>query len=91
MKLSVFEIIMLLSFGCAWPVSIYKSVKSGKTAGKSLFFLIIICMGYFSGVLHKLIFNFDAVIYLYALNGLMVATDIALYFRNRKLEKTAAV
>ena len=90
MTLSVFEIIMLLSFGCAWPVSIIKSIKSRKTSGKSLFFLIIICLGYVSGVLHKLIFHFNAVIYLYALNGMMVAADICLYFRNRNLEKAAA-
>ena len=33
--------------------------------------------------LHKLIYHFDLVIYLYALNALMVSIDIILYLRNR--------
>jgi len=91
MELSIFEIVMLLCFGCAWPVSIYKSIKSGKTSGKSLFFLVIILAGYISGVLHKLIFHFDGVIYLYALNGVMVTADMILYLRNKKRERDTSV
>jgi hypothetical protein len=81
--MSVFEIMLLVCFGAAWPVSIYKSLKTRAVAGKSLFFLIIVLMGYAAGVLHKLIFHYDLVIYLYALNALMVSVDIVLYLRNR--------
>jgi hypothetical protein len=34
--MSVFEIAMLVCFGAAWPVSIYKSLKTRAVAGKSL-------------------------------------------------------
>ena len=80
--MSVFEILMLVCFGAAWPFSIYRSYRSGTNAGKSLIFLIVVFIGYVSGVAHKLIYNPDPVIYLYALNGVMVFADIILYFRN---------
>lgn len=83
--MSIFEIIMLLCFGVAWPFSIYKSYKSRSTAGKSLVFLCVVLCGYLAGITHKLLFSLDFVIYLYALNLTMVSIDIALYMRNRKL------
>ncbi len=84
--MSPFEIIMLACFGAAWPASIYKSYKSRKNTGKSLTFLIIIFTGYIAGVIHKIFYNYDAVIFLYILNSIMVFTDMMLYFRNKKLE-----
>jgi len=82
---SVFEMIMLLCFGAAWPVSIYKSYTSRKNSGKSVAFLYIIVIGYIAGIIHKLLYSRDAVIFLYLLNVLMVSTDIALYYRNKRL------
>jgi len=75
---------MLVCFGAAWPVSIYKSYVSRKIAGKSILFLWIVFAGYLSGIIHKLILSCDIVIYLYALNGVMVMTDIILYYLNKK-------
>jgi len=83
--LSIFEIIMLLCFGAAWPVALLKSYRSRTNAGKSVGFLYVIFIGYVAGVLHKLFFTMDAVIILYALNGLMVLADILLYYRNARL------
>jgi len=51
-----------------------------------LIFIFIIVIGYVSGVLHKLFFQFDYVIYLYVLNAVIVSIDIVLYYRNQKLE-----
>lgn len=85
--MSLFEIVMLLCFGAAWPFSIYKSYKSKSIEGKSLLFLVIVFMGYVSGILHKIFFYYDSVIFLYALNLIMVGTDILLYFRNQRLRK----
>ena len=44
---------MLICFGAAWPFSIYKSLKSKSTAGKSLIFLIVVEVGYIAGIIHK--------------------------------------
>lgn len=85
--MSIFEVLMLVCFGAAWPASIYKSWTSKKTAGKSVVFLYAILVGYISGVLHKLFFAYDGVIYLYMLNGLMVSADIILYYRNERLQR----
>ena len=82
--MSIFEIIMLVCFGAAWPFSIYKSYKSKKNSGKSIFFLFVILTGYLAGIINKLLYDYDGVIYLYVINFLMVFIDIMLYFRNRR-------
>jgi len=83
--LSIFEIIMLLCFGAAWPLSIYKSWKSKSIAGKSIIFLFVVLLGYIAGIIHKMLYSMDFVIYLYIINCIMVGVDIMLYYRNKKL------
>ena len=83
---SIFEAMMLICFGVAWPASIYKSWTSRTTAGKSLVFLLIVEAGYIAGLTHKILYNRDAVLFLYLLNGLMVLADIFLYVRNYHLQ-----
>jgi hypothetical protein len=85
--MSIFEMLMLLCFGAAWPFSIYRSYKSKSVAGKSPYFLAILIMGYVFGILNKILYNLDFVVYLYGLNLLMVSTDLCLYFRNLKYVK----
>lgn len=85
--MSIFEVLMLICFGAAWPFSIYKSYVSRETTGKSVCFLWIVFAGYVSGMVHKLNYSPDAVIYLYALNGLMVIIDIIIYYRNKRIQK----
>lgn len=85
--MSIFEIIMLICFGAAWPLSILKSYRSRQNSGKSVIFLVVVFCGYVSGCVHKALYNPDPVTYLYAANGLMVAMDIGLYFRNWRLAR----
>ncbi len=82
--MSIFEIVMLLCFGAAWPFSIHRSYVSRNNSGKSLIFLVIVLIGYISGIIHKLLYSTDAVVFLYMLNGLMVITDIIIFFRNKR-------
>jgi len=89
--MSFFEILMLICFGAAWPFSIYRSWASRSTRGKSLLFMVIVMCGYLAGVFHKLLYHFDPVIFLYALNFLMVAADVVLYARNRRIEKRSRI
>jgi hypothetical protein len=88
--MSIFEVTMLACFGAAWPPAVYKSYTSRTARGKSVFFLIIILAGYISGIFHKLFYNTDWVVALYALNGAMVLTDILLYYRNAALDRQSA-
>lgn len=85
--MSIFEIIMLICFGAAWPVSIYKTYTSKSTAGKSVIFLIVIMVGYVAGIIHKFFYSQDWVIFLYMLNLTMVFTDTMLFLRNSRLYK----
>ncbi len=66
--MSIFEIIMLICFGAAWPFSIYRSAKARSTKGKSLLFMLVVATGYVAGIANKLVYNFDGVVYLYVLD-----------------------
>lgn len=83
--MSIYEIIMLICFGAAWPFSIYKSYTSRSSKGKSAFFLMVIIIGYIAGILNKIFYRFDGVIYLYILNLIMVLADLLLYYRNNRI------
>ena len=87
--MSFLEIGMLVGFGAAWPMNIYKSLTSRTAAGRSLTFQWAIIFGYVCGIIHKLIYSNDVVLYLYVLNLLMVSTDTVLWYRNRRLDRIA--
>ncbi|GHV14744.1 hypothetical protein FACS1894219_11100 [Clostridia bacterium] len=78
---------MLLLFGASWPVSIRKSYVSRSANGKSVVFLFLLVAGYACGIINKIINGVDYVTAFYALNMLLVSVDIALWFRNRKIQK----
>lgn len=84
---SFLEIVMLLCFGTAWPIAIHKSWTMRRTTGKSLPFLIVILVGYSTGIVNKLVYHPDFVVWFYALNWTMVVIDISLWLRNRRLER----
>jgi hypothetical protein len=83
--MSVFELVMLLCFGAAWPFSIHKSLVSHSVKGKSLAFLLIVWVGYLSGVLHNILYHPDIVIVFYVINLTMVSVDAVLYLRNNRI------
>ena len=87
--MSVVESIMLLCGGAAWPFAIARSVRSRSTHGKSLVFLLILIVGYISGIINKILYSNDIVLYLYILNLAMVSTDALLWVRNRRIERRA--
>ena len=86
-QMSIFEIGMLLCFGAAWPINIYKSLKSRTAAGRSILFQWAILLGYICGITPKILYSRDVVLVLYVLNFLMVSIDTALYFRNKALDR----
>jgi len=83
MNPDIFESIMLVCFGCAWPLSIYKTWKTKTSRGKSLFFLTVILIGYISGILFEIFGDLNFVIYLYLINILMVVADLVLSIKYR--------
>ena len=84
--MSIFEITMLICFGAGWPASVYRTYRTRSSRGKSLLFLSLVFIGYISGCLHKVIYHYDAVVFLYILNGLFVLADLILstYYRRQE-------
>ena len=86
--MQIFEFIMLLCFGMSWPISVYKSIRSGSAKGKSAVFIIAIILGYISGIIGKIINRqLSYVLILYCINLVIVSIDLGLYFINTKREK----
>lgn len=88
--MSIFEALMLISFGAAWPIQLYKSYTSRKTAGKSIAFSYVVIFGYLAGITHKILYNRDIVLGLYILNLVMVSCDVLIYYRNKRIEANKA-
>lgn len=85
MPSSPYEIIMLICFGTSWPVSIAKAVRTRVVRGKSPIFMMLVFVGYISGILHKALnAKGDPVIWLYVFNATMVAIDWCLYMKYRQ-------
>jgi len=91
----ILEIVMIVSFGASWPMNVMKSYRARTAKGKSLAFLCLILFGYVAGIISKLtnpayMAEFSQkwyVLFFYFLNFIMVAVDMALYFRNKRLDK----
>ena len=93
---NLLEALTILCFGLSWPISIRKSYISRTAKGKSLFFEVFILIGYAFGIARKVIqlavmhqsgFLFFLSGIFYVLNFIEIAIDIALYFRNSRLDK----
>ena len=84
--MSVLEAVMMVCFGVSWPLSIYRTYRVKNPVGKSIAFLWLIIIGYLAGILNKIFGRLDWVVWLYALNAAMVATDLILvyYYRARR-------
>lgn len=83
----ILEVMMMVSFGFAWPTSIANSLKARTAKGKSPFFLAIIIFGYMCGIASKFIGgNINYVVIFYVINLVMVSIDLGFYFRNKKID-----
>jgi hypothetical protein len=82
-----FEAMMMICFGVSWPVAIAKTLRTRNVKGMSLFFLVVVEMGYFAGILSKLLGRFDWVLALYVMNFAFVGFEIVLYHRYSKRDR----
>lgn len=96
MLTDLFEALTIFCFGLSWPISIRKSLISKTAKGKSLFFEVFLLIGYAFGIARKIIqvtamdssgFIFFLSFFFYVLNFIEISIDVALYFRNTKLDK----
>lgn len=89
--MSPYEITMLVCFGASWPFSVHRTWKTKNVVGKSPIFLSLVIIGYIGGIIHKVFYNLDLVVWLYVLNAVMVAADLSLWFRYRNRPHSASV
>ena len=91
------EALTIFCFGLSWPISIRKSYVSRTAKGKSLFFEVFLLIGYAIGIIRKIIqvsmgssgFIFYLSFFFYCFNFVAISIDVALYFRNSKLDREA--
>ena len=88
--MGIFEFLMLFCFCFSWPFAILKSYRSRSTKGKSFLFMLLIIAGYAFGILHKVLNDFNWVTWAYVAGMLLVTIDLALYWRNRRIEHASA-
>lgn len=85
---SVFETAMLVCFGFSWPLNVIKAYKAKSAKGTSLAFILLIITGYIAGISAKFInHQMNYVLLVYFLNLVIVLTNLAVYFRNRSLDR----
>ena len=87
----ILEILMIVCFGFSWPMNVIKSYHARTTKGKSLGFLMMICIGYVCGIASKIIggaFKWY-VMFFYVLNLFMVLLDVAMYARNYRIDQAS--
>lgn len=83
----IFELVMLVCFGLSWPISVWKSIQSRSTKGKSVVFIIAIIIGYVSGIAGKIISSqVNYVLIAYCFNLVVVSIDLCMYFVNKHNE-----
>lgn len=86
-----FEMLMIVSFGISWPISVYKSYRSRTANGKSVAFTYFIWIGYLFGIISKLMKqSLTYVFVFYIINLITVSADILLYYRNRRIDQQTA-
>ena len=56
-------------------------------SGKCPTFMIMICIGYLCGIIHKAIHAFAGVVVLYGVNLIMVKIDLGLYYHYSRAQE----
>lgn len=84
----ILETVMLICFGCSWPLNVYRNYKARTTRGMSLPFILLILLGYIAGICAKIIAqNYSYVLVVYVLNLLIVSVNVPIYIRNYRLDQ----
>lgn len=82
----IFEAVMLVCFGLAWPIAALSMLRTGRAEGRGVGFTLVILLGYVAGALSKLLAThagaaLQPVAWLYLLNIVSVGANAALQWR----------
>ena len=85
---SILETIMMVCFGCSWPLNVIKAYKARTAKGTSLSFILLIITGYIAGISAKIVAGqINYVLVVYVINLVIVSLNLVVYFRNVSLDK----
>ena len=85
---SLLETLMLICFGCSWPLNLMKSYRSRTAKSTSLPFILLIITGYIAGITAKVLTGqINYVLVAYLINLAIVSLNLLVYFRNVFLDK----
>jgi uncharacterized membrane protein (DUF485 family) len=85
---SVLEAIMMICFGCSWPMNLIKNFQSRTAKSMSLPFILLLIAGYAAGTAAKIINGqINWVLAIYLINLAMILANLVVYFRNRRLDR----
>lgn len=88
----ILEATMLVCFGLSWPINTMKAYKARSAKNMSLPFILLIIFGYVAGISAKLLMNqTNYVLVVYFINLAVVTLNLAVYFRNKKLDEVGEV
>lgn len=88
----ILETIMLICFGCSWPISVMKNIRAKTAKSTSLGFILLILTGYIAGIAAKIYTHrINYVLLVYLFNLLAVGANLVVYFINRQYDKKGMV
>lgn len=94
---SILEAVMLICFGCSWPMNLVRNYKAKTAKSMSLGFIVLIISGYVAGIIAKFVTVFALhknvawyVFVMYFFNLIVVSANLVVYFINRNLDRQAA-
>ena len=88
----ILESIMLICFGCSWPISVIRNFRARTAKSMSLGFILLIITGYIAGIAAKICtHNFSYVLAVYLFNLLAVSANLVVYFINRSHDRHSDV
>ena len=89
---SILETVMLICFGCSWPLNLMKAYKSRTAKSTSLPFILLIITGYNAGITAKVLSGqINYVLVAYLINLAIVSLNLLVYFRNVFLDRKLTV
>jgi hypothetical protein len=84
----ILETVMLICFGCSWPISVINNIKAHSAKNMSIGFILLILAGYVAGITAKLLtHNYSFVLIVYVLNLIIVGANVVVYFINKRQDK----
>ena len=91
----ILEAVMLICFGCSWPMNLVKNYRARSAKAMSLGFILLIITGYIAGIIAKAFKVAGGGVVdwyvwaVYIFNLVVVSLNLCVYFYNSNLDRKA--